>query len=162
MTDGEWLSHGPESIITSILAMQISKKGKFLVFPEASPKKVQKTIGTKKRGRPSKVQGKRFDLVVWAKTGNMLRAIVEIKHAWNFPQLQRDQKKIAHYMKGQKNRIAGYLLAYTEARGSYPRKKLEKRFEDWEVKLKCKLVDYSIHRVKGEEWHWAVGLYRLV
>ena len=64
MTDGWWLSHGPESFLMAMVANQIFKKGDFWVFPEASPKKIEQEMEEKrKRGRPTRVQTKRFDIV---------------------------------------------------------------------------------------------------
>jgi len=64
MSGGWWLSHGSESFITSMVAHQACKLGGFFVFPEASPRKITKEANERpKRGRPSRIQGKRFDIL---------------------------------------------------------------------------------------------------
>lgn len=74
VSDGWWLYHAPESFIQSHLASYIARKGEFCVFPECSPKQWKESIdegnGAKPKGRPfSAHDKKRFDLVVWFKSG---------------------------------------------------------------------------------------------
>jgi hypothetical protein len=52
MTDGWWLSHGPESFLMAMVANQIFKKGDFWVFPEASPKNDRTGNGGEAKTRP--------------------------------------------------------------------------------------------------------------
>jgi hypothetical protein len=160
MTGGWWLSHGPESFLMSAVASKISKKGEFWVFLDASPKKIQKELKEHPRGRPRKKnQGKRFDLVVWKKASEELRAILEIKRAWNIIGLRADRKKMAEYVKSNKDYdIAAYLLAYTEARRENT---LSNRLKSWTDRLDCTLVASSMDCKGDGEWVWAAGLFRL-
>ena len=43
MTEGWWLSHGPESFIEYAVAMKVARKG-FSVYPEASLKKIRQDL----------------------------------------------------------------------------------------------------------------------
>jgi len=81
---GWWLSHGPESFLMCAIANQVTKKGGFWVFVEASPKKIREERDDgPPRGRPSKSLGQRFDIVVWTKASSDVRAIIEVKRAWS-------------------------------------------------------------------------------
>lgn len=112
---GWWLWHGPESFMVSSVARLIGKQGDFSVYLDASPKKIQKELEEHRRGRPRKNQGKRFDIVVWRRASDRLRAILEVKRAWSITGLRADRKKMAEFLSSKNYDIAGYLLVYTEA-----------------------------------------------
>jgi len=112
---GWWLSHGPESFIEHEIALKVSKEG-FYVFPECSPKKIMEEKDKRPRGRPSGNRGQRFDIVVWHKATNSVRAIIEIKRAWNVDVLRADSIKVKKAL-GQNLAKSGYLVIYTEAKG---------------------------------------------
>lgn len=186
VSDGWWLYHAPESFIQSHLASRIARKGEFCVFPECSPKRWKDSVneedGAKPRGRPFSAHNtKRFDLVIWFKSGKRPRAIVEIKRATNVSPLLADVKKILKYKKEAQSfgiRTA-YILVYSEAKRNTKRapfhsgrKKLEKRFKEWEDALveKCdgkavSCVGVRAHEPQGQDrdwqWSWGVALYRV-
>jgi hypothetical protein len=95
---GWWLSHGPESFIMCEVAYMIAKKADFSVFIEASPKKILSEREEKLRGRRPANHGQRFDIVVWHKSRNDIRAIIEVKRAWSIANLRGDSEKIIKYM----------------------------------------------------------------
>jgi len=161
LTGGWWLSHGPESFIEHSIAIKIKKKG-FWVYPEASPRKIMKERNDHPRGRPPKNLGQRFDLVVWSKSSNNIRAIIEIKRAWNITSLLNDREKIATFLKLNEYVKSGYLLAYTEAKGEKRADTLSNRLDYWALGLNCRLVGYNTDAQGDGEWGWAFGLFRLL
>ncbi|WP_145960679.1 hypothetical protein [Acidiferrobacter sp. SPIII_3] len=187
VSDGWWLYHAPESFIQSHLALHIAHNGEFCVYPECSPKRWKASVsrgnGTKPRGRPFSAHNKkRFDLVIWRKSGKRPRAIVEIKRAVYASPLVEDAGKIVDY--GKEAQFFGirtaYILAYSEARQNgkkAPRhsgtKKLEQRFKAWSENLReecgdkatVKCVGWEAHEPRDQDdkpkWSWGVALYRL-
>lgn len=161
MTGGWWLSHGPESFLEHAVATKVKKKG-FWVYPEASPRKIMKERNDRPKGRPPKNIGQRFDLVVWEKSNDNIRAIFEIKRAWNITSLRGDRKKIETFLKRNEYVKSGYLLAYTEAKGMRRANTLSNRLGYWAEGLKCVLVGNHIDAHGDGEWGWAIGLFRLL
>jgi hypothetical protein len=158
---GWWLSHGPESFVICEVANEIVKKANFSVFIEVSPKKILFEREEKLRGRRPANYGQRFDIVVWHKSRNDIRAIVEIKRAWSVANLSSDREKILKYMASNKFVKAGYLLAYTEAKGKKRGDTLKNRFNYWANALACSLVGSFIDQEGDGQWGWAVGLFCL-
>jgi len=157
---GWWLSHGPESFIMCAVAAQLAKKNNFYVFIEASPEKIRIERGFPHRGRPDPDRRKRFDIVIWQKSKNDIRAIIEVKRAWNLGNLRKDREKISKYIVSKGFVKTGYLLAYTEAKGKRRKDTLNKRITHWASELKCQLAG-SIMEWKGDgEWGWAACLLR--
>src|SRR6267378_849952 len=126
---GQWLSHGPESFLQMEIARKIFRDG-FYVFPDASDKKVLHEMGPN-RGRPPKDLKKRFDLTVWNKTSDTLRAVIEIKATRRFDLVARDKQKIDRRFKLSNPPVCGYLLVYSEATGSTGTAKIHDRFSNW-------------------------------
>jgi hypothetical protein len=160
ITGGWWLSYGPESFIGHTIANKLRKEG-FLVFPEASPKKIREEMDDPPKGRPPKNLGQRFDLVVWEKSNEKIKAVIEIKKAWDITLLRTDQKKIATFLKQHEYVKSGYLLAYTDAKGVRRENTLSNRLDKWAQGLSCSLVGFHIDKQGSEEWSWAIGLFRL-
>jgi len=159
MTGGYWwLSHGPESFLQHLIAIKINKQEGFYVYPEAWPKKIMKERDYHSRGRPPRNLDQRFDLVVWNKSSDNLRAILEIKRAWSISDLRDDREKIGTYIRQNKFVKTGYLVAYTEAKRS---ETLLNRLISWANRLNCDLVESHIGPSEGE-WVWAVGLFKLL
>ena len=119
MSDGWWLYHAPESFIQSHLALHIAHNGEFCVYPECSPKRWKASVsrgnGTKPRGRPFSAHNKkRFDLVIWRKSGKRPRAIVEIKRAVYASPLVEDAGKIVEAPQfGKKHRELPSLSSFS-------------------------------------------------
>lgn len=149
-----WLSHGPEYFITCAVANNIAGKNGFSVFPEGSPKK----IVNEREEMQIKLDNQRFDLVIWQKASYDVRAIIEIKMAYNIEPLQRDRNKINKYMVNNDFVKNGYLLAYTEAKCVDT---LSNRFSSWSERLECQLVGLKIGKDNAGTSRWAVGLLKL-
>ena len=158
---GWWFYHGPESFLMCTVASKLSRKDKYIVFIEASPKKIQEALDQKLKGKPPADRRKRFDIVVWQKSQNNIQAIVEVKKAWAITGLKKDRKKISDYMKRKKELVKkGYLLVYTEATKKRE-DTLYNRLYKWAEDLNCDLVNYFIDVKSDDEWGWAIGLFRL-
>lgn len=159
MTDGWWLSHGPESFFMCVMAKHVASICKYRVFVEASPKKIKLERGVEHKVEPSQ----RFDAVIWLRSSDDVKAIIEIKRAYSIDPLRKDRDKILRFMENPENEHvrAGYLLAYTEAKGKNREVTLENRLSNWATKLNCQLVAEK-HNSKGDgESGWAIGLLRL-
>jgi hypothetical protein len=161
LSRGWWLSHGPESFLMSTIATEINRKTKSWVFLDASPKKIRREIKEPiRRGRPLGNQGKRFDLVIWKKSTNKVRAVIEIKRAYTVGMLYSDRKKLSNYLSQENYPISAYLLAYTEAKGTFRERTLIKRKNEWPSRLGCDIVCYAID-CKDDEFGWAVFLLKI-
>jgi hypothetical protein len=161
MTEGWWLSHGPESFIEHAVAIKVARIG-FSVYPEASPKKIRLDLKAPPRGRPAKNLGQRFDIVVWYKTTNKIRAIIEIKRAWSIRSLRGDRTKVANFLRQKRGAHAGYLLAYTEAKGTRCETTLSRRLDYWADHFECTLAGKHIDPERdAAQWGWCIGLFRV-
>jgi hypothetical protein len=159
-TGGWWLSSGPESFIQYAIAIKLREQG-FLVYPEASPGQIMKEWKNPPKGPPPKNIGPRFDLVIREKTTDNIRAIIEIKQAWQGI-LHEEREKIAAFIKQNDYVKSGYLLLYAEAKGEGREDILFNRLKEWANDLKCELVG-SITDAQGDgEWGWTTGLFRLL
>ncbi len=170
---GWWLSHGPESFLAHSVVRKVHAIG-FSVFPEASPKKILRERGEHPRGRPRKDLGQRFDIVVWFKTGNSVRSVIEVKRAWGIGDLRGDRKKVGDYMALNSHVQSGYLLAYTEAKGHCRSgdlsdsekaerrdRLLKNRMARWAGELGCSLAGSHVDARGDGTWGWAIGLFRI-
>ena len=158
---GWWLSHGPEYFLTSIVSNWLCKKSGFYVYPEASPKKIAEEHKRPRQEQPSKMQGKRFDIVVWNKSNIRLRAIIEIKLAWSIRPLIPDRNKMRGFLSTSEHKPTCYLLVYTTAKGPNRVETLKRRFMHWEKKLECNLVHEHVDTQGDGEFSWALALLRL-
>lgn len=176
---GWWLAHGPESFLQHEIARNILRTRKAMVFIEVSPRKIAAEFPTKGRGRTYEAQ-KRFDLIVWQKSSYRVRAVIEIKRAWNKKPVLKDAKKMRSYMLHKNAAKTGYVLVYSDthsarnrSRASDRREHLTKRFEAWGDRLKktgWKYIDsdaFSPHRKYAQDangkkiWSWGYVLFRL-
>lgn len=159
MANGNWLSHGPESFLQSLVALQIRRLG-YSVYVDASIKKSQRDQEAPRRGRPAGNSGQRPDISVWYKSKDKLRAIVEIKRTYDaFGPVERDADKLTRMM-AQGHAACGYLLVYTEANGLTRLRTLRARLRDWESRLSWALVGDRVSKSNDPEWAWGMGLYR--
>jgi hypothetical protein len=159
MTDGWWLSHGPESFLQIELARKIAKLG-HAVYIDASIKKVRSDLGSRGRGRPSKNSTQRFDISVWHKADVSLRAAIEIKRAHAFESVKRDARRLVRYLRQKKSAKTAYILVYSEAKGKKARETLIRRFRNWAVRLSWKLVGARVTHPRGYDWAWGVAVLR--
>jgi hypothetical protein len=159
VTGGDWFDSGPESFLQVCLAQQISKGGNFSVQLEASPKKVNRTLEAVHAGKPSSNHNQRFDLIVWFKHEEKIRAIIEVKRAWTKVGPVKDGEKIKKYLH-QKNSKAktGYLVVYSV------RKNVEtmiRMFNNIADDVGGKFITSVELKKPVEGSYWAVGLVRI-
>lgn len=162
MSGGWWLWHAPESLLMHEVARSISRTGNE-VFTEASPAKIAREFSEPLRGRPSKDQRKRFDIVVWQRTINRTRAIVEIKRTTMLQPVSLDAAKIKKYLNLQSTSGVGYVLVYSEAKGLNRRVSLAKRSFNAAEKLGkegWRLIDVRVTAPRTDEWAWSIYLLR--
>lgn len=154
ISGGWWLSHGPEYFITSTLATDIFRLGGYSVFMEASPRKILNEITQEQRN----ADNIRFDLAIWEKSTNKIRAIIEIKMARDINVLIKDKIKITDYKRINNFVKNGYILFYTELKTI---DKLKSRLSDWPDKLNCTLVGHKVDEKGDGTWKWAIALLKV-
>lgn len=159
MTGGHWLSHAPETFIQFVIAREIFKAD-YYVFSDVSLKKVLNDVFRKApgkiRGRQPHFLSQRSDLTVWNKSSETVRAVIEIKKAWNIGPLKKDALKLKKLSKMKNGPRRGYIIAYTEAKREGT---LDKTFSSWAKRLKMRLVG-SIQRRGNEHWYWGFAVLR--
>jgi hypothetical protein len=159
VSGGGWLWHAPESFILPFVAIEVAEEG-FLVYPETSPKKLNEELGVKKRGKPRKNVGERFDLVIWYKSNEKVRCIVEVKRSQNIHPVRTDADKVRKHL-SQGVAKTGYVLVYCEADGDEQVNKLREKFEYWAEETGSGLVGHHIDPEGNGEWTWGFVLLRL-
>ena len=54
---------------------------------------------------------------MWNKFDDGLRAVIEVKRAWNFGAVSRDGEKLAKYLRQKAAAKTGYVIVYSEFKG---------------------------------------------
>lgn len=168
MSGGWWLSHAPESFLQVIIAQQLAQSHS--VYIDATIKKLRSdTVPTP--GRPSRNFRKRPDIAVWYKDDVTLRAIIEIKRAWNFAPVYSDAQKIKNILKSKNFVKVGYLVIYSEIMKKLNCRNssvesiaiMQERFENWTGKLGPMWSLLHVHidpSNNNSDWIWGIGLLR--
>lgn len=113
MTGGYYLWYSHESYLQNYIAIEVFENQGFYVYVDASPKKIREGADSISKRPPSNI-AQRFDLVFWHKTKNQIRAIIEIKRAWNQTPVIKDVEKLLGYItKKDAGGATGYVLYYT-------------------------------------------------
>lgn len=157
---GFWLWHAPESFLQTIVAIELGKT--HTVYVDASLKK-SKSQMRRRVGRPASGMGRRPDISVWAKTGASLRAVVEIKQAWNINPVVADAKKVETMLKKVRGVKAGYILVYSDAKKWANKDRvafLKNRFNSWAKKIAWQCVGMRTGTVGDDKWAWGFCLLR--
>ena len=161
---GWWLRHAPESYLQTVVAQSIFRRLKHRVYIDSSLKKIRSD--QKKRGRPAQANAaKRPDLAIWHKSRSVVRAIIEIKIAWNKEAILEDSKKLIE-ISNSKTRKKLYILAYSEVKiynnnDKDARKKLRGNLTDWKPDNKWSRIIGNIPKSNcDEERCWGAALYR--
>jgi hypothetical protein len=162
LTGGWWLDRAPESFIQVLVAQRIATL-EHQVYIDTSLKKIVQDIGRRHRGRPSTNIRQRPDISVWFKTSDTLRAVIEIKRAWQFRPVRLDAMKLTKYLRQKGAAGTGYLLVYSEINGQRRRVKLRNRFEKWANRLSWTLVGHIVRTSHVDtDWAWGFALMRFV
>lgn len=156
MTGGLWLWRGPESILQMQIALLLH--GDYYVDVETSPRKINEDKDKKPRGRPPKNKNHRFDVIVWKKSSQRIRAIVEIKRTSKTGALKPDAAKLRKYRAGAaSDEFDGYLLVYSEAKRGAT---LDHRIVQAAIATRARVIDKHVSQL-SEEWQWSMALLRL-
>jgi hypothetical protein len=157
---GYWLWHGPESFLQTVVAQEVGRE--FTVYVDASKKKVLRDMASE-RGRPRLDLRERPDISVWSKTTGRLRAIVEIKRAYNRAPLKQDAVKVERHLCASRGANTGYMLVYSEAKAWARMDRLEfleRRFSNWSQNLSWRCVGMEFGTAGDEQWAWGFCLLR--
>ena len=155
---GYWLLHAPEHFLQNFLMLELGKSRG--VYMEATRRKIADGVGRPPKGRPPHSPTTRYDLVLWDKTRNTLRAVIEIKRSLSLSApLKKDAKRIrtavAHRQAvahGQKAK-AGYLIVYSEATvKQHANKGLTEKLEGWSTALNLKLIHAAVFDTDDEDY----------
>jgi hypothetical protein len=171
MTGGYWLWHAPEHFLQNEVARAIWKEG-FYVFVDTSGDRVRADlVGV--RGRRPGTGRKRFDISVFYKHGNKVRAVIELKTraTYSVTATAQDAKKIENHFKNANHATSGYLLVYGEADSAQrpnAEKSIETRFAttfpkrlgpQWQLVTFFLGPDKYVDE-KRRHHAWAIALYR--
>jgi hypothetical protein len=161
---GYWLWHSPEHFLQNWIFRSLGQEHGFEVYAEATTRKIETETGRRRRGRPRKKAGKRYDLIVWRKTKSELRAVIEIKRIYSATVtrlLQEDAQKVTQAVLDCANPAAhGYLLIYTEIPRRLEKSGVLRRFDAWAKALGFQLRSGKICGVGGKDWQgkeWISG-----
>ena len=171
MTYGQYVSYSHESFLQNYIAMQLFETTEHCVYVDPSKRKIRDWVG--KRGPlPADVRN-RFDVVVWHKTKDSVKAVIEVKQAWVTRIVLEDVHKVSKFLKtGSGTGAFGYVLYYTDKRKNeqLPEKddktirgrfqRLHNRMQDCvrstrKVGLIAEYVD-----AEGVHDPWGIGLFR--
>ena len=158
--NGYWLWHASEAYLTCTTAQHVFRATGNSVCIDFSPKRIEDEKTTKQRGRKPKDYRRRFDMVVWHKATKTVRAIVEVKRAYNSNMIKPDGKKLRRYAGRQG--CAAYLLAYTHASGKNRVATLERRAKNWVKGIKGTLIRRHIDKRGDGQYSWSIYLIRVV
>jgi hypothetical protein len=151
MSGGHSIWEAPESFLQTVVDQEIAKMG-YWVFLDTS---IQKVLAELKPspGPALKIRRQRPDISIWNKTKKngdyRLRAIIEIKRAWNSHTINGDAKKIEIHLRHKRSAGSGYILAYGDARPGRlvdPEKQLQKRFKKWAARRSWSLIGLDIRK----------------
>ena len=131
MTGGQYLWYSHESFLQNFIAreMFMNKDMGHCVYVDPSPKKIREWLDSPSNKGPKNLR-QRFDLVFWFKSGkNRVKAIVEIKRAWEKNSVMDDIYKLWEYRKTEGDQdIDGYVLYYTDHRRKDRWKRKDSKF----------------------------------
>ena len=155
MTDRWWLWRGAESIIQMQVAFALV--GTYFLDTESSPTKINDDKGLKRVGRPPKNKNHRFDIIIWSKATDKIRAIIEIKRAYQIGALAPDAAKIRQYASAtNSDSFAGYILFYSVSKS---RIKLTERIQKSAGSLNATIVGSYISDLREKDkWEWSMAL----
>lgn len=162
---GNWLFHAPEFYITVHVARGIARNG-WEVWCDASPRKIIEANTGSRQGRAPKNKNWRFDIVVWHRADATVKAIIEVKRAWEITSLEKDADKLLKQkVKVRASAKSGYLLVYSEARHRAgertARSTLENRFKKWAKALEATVAGIRARAPRDADWAWGFALLRV-
>lgn len=165
ISDGQWLSHGPEHFIEVVVAQTLMKH-RYHSYINSSNGKTFRDIaddetlakGPKEISRVLAGLGsQRPDLTIWHKVAGTVNAVVEIKRAWSAHPVVKDCQKLEKMFQCDLEPKNAYMLVYTSAgeskRTKNPRELIKKRFEAWKEATGWSCVEnYISHNSKNGAW----------
>lgn len=162
---GYWLWHAPEFFLTVHVARGIGRRN-WEVWCDASPRKIVEANTAVRQGRQPLNKNHRFDIVVWHKSEDTVKALIEVKKAWSIATLKADVRKLRKQSRMKKAAAkAGYLLVYSEAKHKrherIGRDAVLKRFKRWSKELRTRLAGTRQYAPREEKWAWGFALLRV-
>jgi hypothetical protein len=157
---GYWLFHSPEHLLQDLMFLELGKK--WLVFIEANRKRLSEQMGKSPMGRPP-LKRYRYDLVVWHRSTDTLRAVIEIKRSLIMTDVMKnDANRIRKAINSQPSIKSGYLLVYSEIEQKSGQNALAERFDRWSVHMDLQLIGSKIIEYDEKESDYLPGfaLYR--
>jgi hypothetical protein len=153
---GNWLFHAPEHFLQNAIMLSLGKTHE--VYAEATRRKITDGMGRPPRGRPPRSRAYRFDLVVWHKTKDTLKAVIEIKRSWrNDTALQRDAERIRRSISSAQRSRAGYLVVYSEVSVKKGKELLLENFVSWADDLGLAVLNAEVMDEEPQQDGWICG-----
>lgn len=160
MTGGAYLHYTHESFLQNYIAVNMFSEKGFYVYVDPSPKKIRNDSRSdsisEKPPKNLNLQ-QRFDLVFWLKADDRVKAIIEVKRAWNKTPVMNDVNKVSDYLKTNDGKdVDGYVLYYTHASDT---KFIHRRFQAVDEEMKKSIGKEGKFGLVGkyifEEKDWA-------
>ena len=166
MTGGQYLWESHESFLQNYIAFRFAKfdsQGRFkrngyCVYVDPSSQRIREGLAKFYRGK-TPMRRSRFDLVFWFRSKDKVKAVLEIKRAWEKKSIENDINKVTRFL-GAKiaENAAGYVLYYTDCRKN-DKKQIKKRFSKVDGISGSEMVGCRIGG-SGEQHSWGFALYR--
>lgn len=157
---GHGLYDAPESLFQSLVGTSIGDS--WYVLFEASRSKIGLYHERSLLGRPPKRKTK-YDLVVWNRARDTLRAVIELKRGVVMTEsMRRDAERIRQAMTRQYQASSGYLLIYSTIETANGASTLRLRMDRWADNLGLDIICQDVikdeHTASG--WVEAFALMR--
>ena len=158
LSGGGWLSHAPESYLSTKLGQELGKY--YCVYFDTSFKRVL-ADAIKKPGKMPGGLSQRSDLSIWYKSKDEVLAAIEVKRAYNVGPVLEDCAKLEKIVALKKGPSLGYVVAYSEAKPRPGRQTLERRFERWASESGWSLISAHVELEKSSDgWTWGFCILR--
>lgn len=158
---GHSLYDAPESLFQSLVGASIGSS--WYVLFEATRAKIGYYHQKPLLGRPPKLKS-RYDLVVWNRSKDTLRAVIEMKRGMIITDaMRRDAERIRQATAKQYRASAGYLLTYSTIEDTKSAEMLELRLKRWadDMKLNIICTDLIAAEYSADGWIEAFSLMRV-
>lgn len=161
MSGGIPLNEVPESLLQAEIARKLSEQCHYVTV-ESSARWLLSAAGAETRGRLTRNNGGRIDVIVWS-ASDKPRYLIEVKRAWDSWALCADAKRLQSMLKRGGSLHRGLLVATVSA-AKHPT--IERRISELGENSGANLLKQSKIRLIDEDdpmsWLWCAAVYEVV